>query len=289
LAQAVGWHRPRLVQGPVKAKQLAQWTWREATWLGMTALGAVSSYARVPLQPDQPMPMALVELFPAPVERFVIQNDLTAVTPGPLEHIVASELRMLADQESRGGAGVYRFSATSLRRAFDQGWSAAEVQQWLERHSTTGVPQPLVYLIDDVGRRHGSIRVGPAGCYIRMADQAQAAALLAHPAAASLGLRTVGPGVLVAAVDEQEIVPLLQELGHSPAVENSAGELVVTPPARRAPRQLRGPMTIATAGQVAEALLAHERLHRVSPQRTAARGERAGPANQPRALAKSLE
>jgi Helicase conserved C-terminal domain len=289
LAKAAVWHRPRLAQGPVKPEQLVQWTWREATWLGMTALGAVSSYAKVPLQPDQPMPVALVELFPAPVERFVIQNDLTAVTSGPLKHTLASELRMLADQESRGGAGVYRFSATSLRRAFDRGWSAAEVQQWLERHSTTGVPQPLVYLIDDVGRRHGSIRVGPAGCYVRMADQAQAAALLAHPAAASLGLRTVGRGVLVAAVDEQEIVPLLQELGHSPAVENSAGELVVTPPARRAPRQLADATTIATPGQVAAALLAHERHHRVSLQRPGARGEHAGPANQPQALAKSLE
>lgn len=289
LAQAAVWHRPRMVQGPLKAKQLVQWTWHEATSLGMTALGAVSSYAGIPLQANQPMPVALAELFPTPVERFVIQNDLTAVTPGPLEHTVASELRSLADQESRGGAGVYRFSATSLRRAFDRGWSAAEVQQWLERHSTTGVPQPLLYLIDDVGRRHGSIRVGPAGCYVRIADQAQAAALLAHPAAASLGLRAVGPGVLVAAVDEQEIVPLLQELGHSPAVENSAGELVVTPAARRAPGYLAEPRTMAPPGQVADALLAHERRHRVPLQRTAARGEHAGPANQPRALAKSLE
>ena len=84
-------------------------------------------------------------------------------------------------------------------------------------------------------------------------------------------------------------MPLLRELGHSPAVENSAGELIVTPPARRAPTQLAKPMTTVTPGQVAEALLAHEHRHRVSPQRTAARGERAGPANQPRALAKSLE
>jgi Helicase conserved C-terminal domain len=74
------------------------------------------------------------------VERFVIQTDLTAVTPGPLEHTVAADLRLLADQESRGGGGVYRFSATSLRRAFDQGWSASEVRVWLERHATTDVP-----------------------------------------------------------------------------------------------------------------------------------------------------
>jgi hypothetical protein len=289
LAEAAAWHRPRLARGTVKAEQLVQWTWREATSLGMTALGAVSSFARVALQPDQPMPAALAELFPAPVERFLIQNDLTAVTSGPLEHTVAADLRLLAAQESRGGAGVYRFSATSLRRAFDQGWSAVDVQQWLEQHSTTGVPQPLIYLIDDVGRRHGSIRVGPAGSYVRMADQAQAAALLAHPAAPGLGLRAVAPGVLVAAVDEQEIVPLLQELGHSPAVENTAGELIVTPPARRASRQLAVSTAVVSPSQVAEALLAHERRHRVSVQHTAASAERAGVANRPRTLARSLE
>lgn len=289
LADAAAWHRPRLAQGTVKAEQLAQWTWREATSLGMTALGAVSSFARVALQPDQPMPAALAELFPAPVERFLIQNDLTAVTSGPLEHTVAADLRLLADQESRGGAGVYRFSATSLRPAFDQGWSAVDVQQWLERHSTTGVPQPLLYLIDDVGRQHGSIRIGPAGCYVRMADQAQAAALLAHPAASGLGLRAVAPGVLVAAVEEQEIVPLLQELGHSPAVENSAGELIVTPPARRAPRQLAESTAALSPSQVAEALLADERRHRVAVQRSGASADRAGVVNRPRTLARSLE
>jgi Helicase conserved C-terminal domain len=287
LAEAAVWQRPRLSHGPLQAEELVQWTWREATWLGLTALGAVSSFARVALHPDQPMSAGLAQLFPAPVDTFVIQNDLTAVTSGPLAHTVASTLRILADQESRGGAGVYRFSSTSLRRAFDQGWSAEDVQLWLEQHSTTGVPQPLVYLVEDAGRRHGSIRVGPAGCYVRMADQAQAAALLAHPAAAGLGLRAVAPGVLVAAVEEEEVVALLRELGHSPAVENSAGELIVPRPARRASRQLAEPVAKPSPEQLAEALLAQESRHRVPvPPTSPTRG---GFSNRPRALAKSLE
>jgi Helicase conserved C-terminal domain len=204
LAEAAAWHRPSLRQGGPTALELLQWTWREATWLGLTALNAVSSFARVLSRMGQPMPVELTELFPAPVTDFVIQTDLTAVTPGPLERTVAAELRVLADQESRGGGGVYRFSANTLRRAFDLGWSAEDVQLWLEQHSTTAVPQPLRYLVGDVARRHRSIRVGPAGCYIRMADQTQAAALLAHPAASDVGLRAVAPGVLVAAVDEDE-------------------------------------------------------------------------------------
>jgi Helicase conserved C-terminal domain len=266
LAEAAAWHRPRLSQGPLAALELVQWTWREASWLGLAALNAVSSFAGVPLRPGQPLPAELIELFPAPVAVFVIQTDLTAVTAGPLEHTVAAELRMLADQESRGGGGVYRFSANSLRRAFDRGWSAEDVQLWLEQHSTTGVPQPLRYLVGDVARRHGSIRVGPAGSYVRMADQAQAAALLAHPAAADLGLRAVAPEVLVAAVDEDELVPLLRELGHNPAVENGVGEVVVTQPSGRTTPLPEPDKPVASAAAVAADLLARERRHPIGGQ-----------------------
>jgi hypothetical protein len=260
LADAVAWHRPRLGHGPLAAQQLVRWTWREASWLGLAALGAVSSLARVPVRPAEPMSTDLIDLFPTPVTHFVIQADLTAITAGPLEHTVATELRMLADQESRGVGGVYRFSATSLRRAFDLGWSAADVRLWLERHATTDVPQALLYLVGDVERRHGSVRVGPAGCYVRVADEAQAAALLAHPAALGLGLRSVAPRVLVAAVDEHELVPLLRELGHNPAVENSAGEVIVTPPSRRATRPPAEPgKALTSAAEVAAALLECER------------------------------
>ena len=59
----------------------------------------------------------------------------------------------------------------SLRRAFDAGWSAADVRRWLEHHATTALPQPLAYLIDDIARQHGSIRVGPANAYVRIADR----------------------------------------------------------------------------------------------------------------------
>ena len=279
LADAATWHRPRLTQGPLTARQLVELTWREASWLGLAALDAVSSLARVPLQPDEPMSNDLTELFPAPVAHFVIQADLTAVTAGPLEHTVAAELRMLADQESRGVGGVYRFSPTSLRRAFDLGWSAADVGFWLERHSTTDVPQALRYLVGDVARRHGSIRVGPAGCYVRVADEAQAAALLAHPAASGLGLRSVGSGVLVAAVDEHELVPLLRELGHDPAIENTAGEVIVTPPSRRATRATAQLGKAASAAEVAAALLERERRHRANGQ-AAAGASTEGPVEQ---------
>ncbi len=79
------------------------------------------------------------------------QADLTAVAPGPLEPELADVLGVLADVESKGGATVYRFTPGSVRRALDAGQAAADLHAFLARHSRTPVPQPLTYLIDDVG------------------------------------------------------------------------------------------------------------------------------------------
>ena len=213
IAAAAAWHRPRLRrpllgQPPLDAERLVGWTWREAGWLGLVSGDAVSSFARALIDTRDPLPAALTELFPAPLEMILIQADLTAVAAGPLAYEIAQDLRRLADQESRGAGGVYRFSADSLRRAYDAGWSAGEISVWLERHSATGVPQALRYLVEDVSRRHGSIRVGPAASYLRVADEAQAAALLTHPDAAAIGLRAVAPTVLVATVEEDELLAM---------------------------------------------------------------------------------
>ena len=261
LTASLAWHRPRLARGPVEAATLVDWTWREAGWLGLVALGGVSGFADA-VQRSEPLPPALATLFPEPVQEVILQADLTAVAPGPLAHAVAAELRLLAEQESRGGGGVYRFSDTSLRRAFDVGWSAAEVHAWLDEHSSTPVPQPLAYLVDDVARRHGSIRVGSALAYLRTDDPTEAAALLNHPGASSLGLRTIAPGVMVAAVEPAELVAFLHGLGQTPAVEDEGGRTMTPPPGQRAPRPSSsdGPPT-AEPAEVAAALLAAERNH----------------------------
>ena len=100
-------------------------------------------YGAAAVHPDRPLPPELAELFPALVDSIIVQADLTAVAGGPLPYQLAAELRLLAAQESRGGAGVYRFSAESLRRAFDAGWSAERIRDWLSHHSATTIPQPL--------------------------------------------------------------------------------------------------------------------------------------------------
>jgi hypothetical protein len=84
------------------------------------------------------------------------------VVPGPLQRELADELGAVATVESAGAAMVYRVSEQSIRHALDTGRSADALHTFFERSSKTPVPQGLTYLINDVARRHGQLRVGMA-------------------------------------------------------------------------------------------------------------------------------
>ena len=173
----------------------------------------------------------------------LLQADLTAVAPGPLESQLARRLQLVAEVESRGGATVYRFTPTSVRRALDTGWTAIELHEFLGSVSRTPVPQPLSYLVDDTARTFGSIRVGHAEAFVRADDEAALTELLHHPKAGALGLRRLAPTVLVSSTPLDVLLPRLRELGTAPVVEAADGTVhVVRPDQRRArtPREHRG-------------------------------------------------
>ena len=191
LVERLAWLRPRRPR--TRADQVA-WALREATALGLVALGGVPAYARALLAGDDPAPL-LAPLLPDPVDHVLLQADLTAVAPGPLEPDLARRLQVAAEVESRGGATVYRFTGPSVRRALDVGWTAAELHAFVAGVSRTPVPQPLTYLIDDTARTYGTVRVGHAEAFIRADDETALTELLAQPQAASLGLRRIAPTV----------------------------------------------------------------------------------------------
>src|SRR4029453_1941849 len=102
---------------------------------------------------------APADALPDGPDRFLLAGDLTVVAPGGLAPGVETRLAGLADRGS-GGAGILRVSDVSPRRAFDEGRTAEEVLAFLRRHSSTPLPQALEYLVADVARRHGGLRVG---------------------------------------------------------------------------------------------------------------------------------
>ncbi|WP_370420730.1 helicase-associated domain-containing protein [Streptomyces sp. QH1-20] len=224
--------------------RLARWALAEADLLGVTSRGALAAHGRAlaGAVPDAATPVEtaaaalLAPLLPEPLDHVLLQADLTAVAPGPLERPLAQTLGVLADIESKGGATVYRFTPGSVRRALDAGQTATDLKAFLTTHSRTPVPQPLAYLIDDVARRHGHLRVGAASSYLRCDDEAVLAEILADRRSAPLRLRRLAPTVLAAQIAPDALLDGLRGMGYAPAAESAEGDVVVTrADARRTP------------------------------------------------------
>ncbi|WP_089101870.1 helicase-associated domain-containing protein [Streptomyces hyaluromycini] len=170
----------------------------------------------------------LAPLLPEPLDHVLLQADLTAVAPGPLRRPLADALGVLADVESKGGATVYRFTPASVRRALDAGRTASDLHAFLAEHSRTPIPQPLAYLIDDVARRHGHLRVGAASAYVRCDDDTVLNEIMADKRASGLGLRRLAPTVLATQADPAALLEGLRAMGYAPAAESAEGDVLIT-------------------------------------------------------------
>ncbi|HET6560538.1 MAG TPA: helicase C-terminal domain-containing protein [Marmoricola sp.] len=221
LVARMHWLRPRR---PASRADAVAWAVEEAAVVGVLGLGGMSVPGRALLSDGSSAAAAAVApLLPQPVDHVLLQADLTAVAPGPLEESLARDLATVAHVESRGGATVYRFTESSIRHAFDVGWSSAEVLETITRAARTEMPQPLRYLVDDVARTFGTVRVGAVSAFLRSDDEAALAALVHDPGAAGLRLRRIAPTVVVTDTPADVLLPRLRELGVAPVVEGPDG------------------------------------------------------------------
>ncbi|MDO8382611.1 MAG: helicase-associated domain-containing protein [Microbacterium sp.] len=99
-------------------------------------------------------------LLPHEVDRIYLQNDLTAISPGPLASGLDVRLRQLAHRESHAQASSYRFTPETIAAALTEGETAESMLEFLAGLSLTGVPQPLEYLVRTTADKHGLVRVG---------------------------------------------------------------------------------------------------------------------------------
>jgi len=232
---ALIWRRPRwsrrLQPEPV-AHLLA-----EAHALGLVGRGAISTPGRVLLDEAadaQHAVDAMARAMPEPINHFLVQADLTIVVPGPLQRELAQQLATVATVESAGAAMVYRVSERSIRHALDIGKTRDWMHQLFANHSKTRVPQGLTYLIDDVARRHGQLRIGMAASFVRCEDPTLLAQAVA--AAEELQLRALAPTVAVSPAPIAEVLGALRAAGFAPAAEDSSGSVVdVRPRGARVP------------------------------------------------------
>ncbi|QUR68868.1 helicase-associated domain-containing protein [Mycobacterium spongiae] len=224
---ALIWRRPRwarrLQPRPV-ADLLA-----EAHALGLVGRGAISTPGRAFLRETADpaaITAAMTTALPKPIDHFLVQADLTVVVPGPLERDLAEDLATVATVESAGAAMVYRVSEQSIRHGLDVGKTPDWMHTFFTNRSRTAVPQGLTYLIDDVARRHGQLRIGMAASFVRCEDPALLAQAVSAPAAEELQLRTLAPTVAVSPAPIGEVLAVLRSAGLSPAAEDSTGAIV---------------------------------------------------------------
>nr|WP_090342693.1 helicase-associated domain-containing protein [Mycolicibacterium malmesburyense]CRL73264.1 DNA-binding protein [Mycolicibacterium malmesburyense] len=262
-SRAMIWRRPRwgvrLQPGPVGDLLT------EAHALGLVGRGALATPARTLLTdaaPDDAV-KAMDKVLPAPIDHFLLQADLTVVVPGPLQRDLAEQLAAVASVESAGAAMVYRISEASIRRALDTGRTAGELHAFFARHSKTPVPQGLTYLIDDVARRHGQLRVGMAASFVRCEDAALLAQAVGAPATEPLEMRLLAPTVAVSQAPISDVLAALRQAGFAPAAEDSTGTIVdirargarvPAPPGRRRTYRTAPTPTSQTLGAIVAVL-----------------------------------
>ena len=222
------------------------WTLDEAEVLGLTGRGGLSAAARAVLTGDDAAAArALADRLPEPLDHVLVQPDLTVVAPGPLQRDLAAAVALVADVESTGGATVYRVSETSVRRALDAGRSASDLHELFRTRSRTPVPQSLTYLVDDVARRHGRMRVGMATSYLRCDDETLLSEVLASKRTGPLRLRRLAPTVLVSGTELERVLEVLRSAGFAPAAEAPDGALLLARPEARRTAQRQRPHRVA--------------------------------------------
>ena len=243
LASLASWDAPLAWSDAVApAPLVVRWVLSEMELLGLTVEGAPSALGRALAGGADDAARRLLANPAADAWAMVLQADLTALATGRVPSQVRTELTLLADVEGRGSATVYRFSEASIRRAFDAGRTSQEILDFLGAHAAKGVPQALAYLVGDVERRHGHMRLGRAACYVRLDDAALATEVLRAKKTAKLGLRQIAPTVLVSDVPQHGVLSALRACGYLPVEESDDGTIVRTAvaPQRAEPERQRG-------------------------------------------------
>lgn len=278
LTAAAQWQTPLAIGvGPLDAAGHVAWVLDEATALGLVHHDALSALGRQLVAGEiNAAAELLADHTPRAATGLVLQADLTAIGPAVSPRWFRERMRLLADVESTGATVVYRFSDTTVRRAMDAGLSADDILGFLQEHASSGVPQPLGYLVGDAARRHGTIRAGAATSYVRCADEATAVELARGRRTAELGLRSIAPTVLVSDAEPATVVAVLRRAGYSPAHEDIDGTLVTARPAApRADAVGRTGPPVPPAGRGAAVEQARRLLKGEAPQGEAPQGETA--------------
>jgi hypothetical protein len=120
--------------------------------------------------------------------------------------------------------GVNTFSLTkgSLREALDEGMTVKEILAFLSANSSKEIPAMAVQFVQEVGERHGHIKLGIAGAYLQVDDPILMVELRAHRSLQDLFRKPVGDRLTILNdSDLERIAKVLRKMGYFPIIEKS--------------------------------------------------------------------
>ncbi|WP_327025724.1 helicase-associated domain-containing protein [Micromonospora sp. NBC_01739] len=219
--QWMWWRQPLTFGGTATVRGLLD----EAATLGILGAGAISPAGQA-LLADTDIAKAVGDLGEV-VRTARLQADLTAVVAGTPSPELAELLGATAVVESRGVATTWRFSPATVRGAYDAGWTEQRLTRALTKIAEGRLPQPLVYLLADVARQHGSVRVAPAASTLVSDDTALLAQICADKRLDKLNLRLLAPTVLASHATTADTTAALRKAGYAPRQQNADGRDVI--------------------------------------------------------------
>ncbi len=226
LAEYLAWRLPFLAWRGVGEEIRA--TWAEGHRLGLLALGTLSEPGRALLAGDDDRLTATFrEMLPATQSTALFGSDLTVIVPGSPAPAVVDLLDALAVREARGSAATWRITPESVRRALDDGYQAEDLLMRLRSLTPGEIPQPLVYLVRDVARRHGHVGVQASSAVVIGEDPGLVAEIAAHRGLRKVGLRQVAPTVLTSEARPDQVLAALRSAGYLPVPLDTDGVPVV--------------------------------------------------------------
>ncbi len=232
----------------------------EATRLGVISGDRLAALGELLValadRPADELAARAADLLPETRGLLVLQSDLTAVVSGQVDAAAARLLAACAVPE-RGVATTWRFGPASVRGALDSGWAAEDLRTGLAAVSGRPLPQPLDYLLSDVARRHGTVRLRGSRVVLT-GPEAELTEILHTRSLTTLHLSRLAPTVLSSPLEPDAVLAKLRAAGFAPMPEDADG-LVVLPERPAEPVTHRTPRPARPVVEPAE--LARRLLH----------------------------
>ena len=166
--------------------------------------------------------MKALEALTPEEEGFYLQPNGDLIVPPYLDAAVRYRLLLLADPVAKQ-SGTLQINRDSLRRAFDEGEMQNELLAFLQQHSRSGIPQPIEYLIREVGGKHGHIRIGAAKFYLTVDDPMLLKELQARKEFAPyLKNKIAETAIAIETDDPEKLMRDLRKAGYAPVYDDPA-------------------------------------------------------------------